>query len=64
MFKHEILSLRKLDHPCIIRAIESYDSPEAGYMVMEHCRGRELYDVIVDAPNKILPHRMAAHLLR
>ncbi|CAF4916774.1 unnamed protein product, partial [Rotaria sp. Silwood1] len=39
--------LRGLNHPCIIRVYDVYDTPEAVYIVLELVEGGELFDRIV-----------------
>ncbi|CAG9318358.1 unnamed protein product [Blepharisma stoltei] len=43
----EIEILKLLDHPNIIRAYEFFEDSEDFYIVMEHCKGGELFDAIV-----------------
>jgi serine/threonine protein kinase len=40
---HEIAMLRKLDHPNIVRALETYDYKGSIYLVLELCNGGDLY---------------------
>ena len=40
---HEIAMLRKLDHPNIVRALETYDYDNSIYLVLELCNGGDLY---------------------
>ncbi|CAG9333526.1 unnamed protein product [Blepharisma stoltei] len=43
----EIEILKFLDHPNIIRAYEFFEDSEEFYIVMEHCRGGELFEALV-----------------
>ncbi|CAG9325473.1 unnamed protein product [Blepharisma stoltei] len=43
----EIEILRILDHPSIVRAYEFFEDPADFYIVMEHCRGGELFEEIM-----------------
>lgn len=45
-FKNEIILLKNLNHPNIVRLLEFYESPTAFYMISELCKYGELYDRI------------------
>ncbi|EEY59434.1 calcium-dependent protein kinase, putative [Phytophthora infestans T30-4] len=42
--RNEINILKRLHHPQIVRVIASYEDKEHMYMIMQHCKGKELYD--------------------
>jgi len=44
----EIKVLKALNHPNIIRLVESYETPDRIYMVMEVMKGGELFDYVVE----------------
>mmetsp|Transcript_15070 Transcript_15070/g.12785 ORF Transcript_15070/g.12785 Transcript_15070/m.12785 type:complete len:287 (+) Transcript_15070:121-981(+) len=44
LLKRELVILRKLDHPNLIRFYETYQDPKFFYFVMEYCEGGELFD--------------------
>jgi len=46
--REEIKILRRLDHPCICRLLETFEDEKAIYLVLEFIEGRELFDVIVE----------------
>ena len=46
VMKTEIQNLYKLDHPKIIKFIETYDDKKYTYLVMEHVEGIPLYEKI------------------
>lgn len=46
-FIAEINILKQLDHPSIIRAFEFFEDADQYYIVMEHCKGGELFDEII-----------------
>ncbi|OMJ72145.1 hypothetical protein SteCoe_29483 [Stentor coeruleus] len=46
-FVNEIEILKKLDHPNIVNIIESYENERICYIVLEHCRGGELFDRLI-----------------
>lgn len=43
----ECTILRGMDHPCIIRVYDVYDTPNAVYIILELVEGGELFDRIV-----------------
>ena len=47
-FEREINILIKSDHPNIIRIIEIYESQRSLYIVMEECKGGEIFDRIIE----------------
>jgi len=47
----EVQMMKKLDHPNIIRVIETYRTHNTLYIVMELCTGGELFDKLYDQPN-------------
>jgi calcium-dependent protein kinase len=44
--KREIIYLRKLDSPLIVKYYETYEDDNSVYLVMEHCEGKNLYDIL------------------
>ena len=44
--EEEVKILHKLDHPNIVKYYETYDDVKYMYLVMEHCPGGELLDII------------------
>ena len=44
LIRDEISTLCALDHPNIIKYYETYESPNYIYLVMEHCKGSELFE--------------------
>ena len=47
-FKREIQILIKTDHPNIIKLYEVFESKRSLYLVMELCRGGELFDRVIE----------------
>ena len=47
-FRREIEILKKMDHPNIIKLYEVYESERSLYLVMEECRGGEIFDRIIE----------------
>ena len=46
-FRREIEILKKMDHPNIIKLYEVYESERSLYLVMEECKGGEIFDRII-----------------
>mmetsp|Transcript_67680 Transcript_67680/g.195628 ORF Transcript_67680/g.195628 Transcript_67680/m.195628 type:complete len:802 (-) Transcript_67680:84-2489(-) len=46
--RSEIRTLRKLDHPNIVRLVETHEDSETVFLLMELCQGGDLFDKIVD----------------
>jgi len=44
--KLEVNILKKLDSPNVVKYYENYEDDENIYLVMEHCPGGELFDLI------------------
>ncbi|CDW90587.1 protein kinase domain containing protein [Stylonychia lemnae] len=44
--KQEVIFLRRLDSPNIVKYYETYEDEEYVYLVMEYCPGGELFDLI------------------
>ncbi|CDJ52162.1 CAM kinase, CDPK family, putative [Eimeria brunetti] len=47
-FKQEISIMKSLDHPNIIKLFETFEDHKNVYLVMELCRGGELFDRIIE----------------
>ena len=47
-FRREIDILMKLDHPNIIKLYEIYEAPNSLYLIMEQCKGGELFEKIFE----------------
>lgn len=59
-FRQEITFLRCLDHPNIVRLYETFEDYANIYMVMEYCRGGELFDRV--AASSTFSEQVAARL--
>ena len=46
--KEEVKILKTLDHPNIVKYYETYDDIKYMYLVMEHCPGGELFELIAN----------------
>lgn len=44
--KQEVIYLKKLDSPNIVKYYETYEDDDYVYLVMEYCPGGELFDLI------------------
>lgn len=62
LFRQEITFLKSMDHPNIIRLYETFEDYANIYMVMEYCRGGELFDHV--AASKYFCEASAAKLMR
>lgn len=49
--KNELLILKKLDHPNIVKVVDVYEDDETSYIVTELCTGGELFNRICDEGN-------------
>jgi len=58
----EIKLMREMDHPCVARLFGTYEDAENVHMVMEHCSGGELFNVIDSMGN--LPQATAASMFQ
>jgi len=47
-FEREIEILRKADHPNIIKLYEVFESKHSYYLIMEECKGGEVFDRIIE----------------
>jgi calcium-dependent protein kinase len=47
-FFNEVIALKTLDHPNVIKLYESFEDDTDVYLVQEFCNGGELFDYIVD----------------
>ena len=50
-FKKEIKYLQEMDHPNIIKLFDVYESERSYYIVMEECKGGEIFDRIIEHIN-------------
>ncbi len=50
-FKREIEILKKMDHPNIIKLYEVFESERSLYLIMEECKGGEIFDRIIERIN-------------
>ena len=46
-FKQEMATLKKLDHPNILKLYEVFEDSKTYFLVTEHCKGGELFEEIV-----------------
>ena len=47
-FRREIEILKKMDHPNIIKLYEVFESDRSIYLIMEECKGGEIFDRIIE----------------
>eukprot|EP01069_Polyplicarium_translucidae_P001351 Polyplicarium_translucidae@DN1633_c0_g1_i1.p1 len=60
--KREILIMKRLDHPNIIKLFEVYEDQKNLYLIMELCTGGELFDRIIKSGH--FSERYAANIMR
>ena len=65
-FRREIEILKKMDHPNIIKLYEVYESERSLYLVMEECKGGEIFDRIIKhiEDKKMYSERDAANIFK
>ena len=65
-FKREIDILIKMDHPNIIKLFEVFEAPNSLYLIMEECKGGELFDKISERAenNELYSEKDAAEIMR
>lgn len=61
-FRQEMTILRGFDHPRVIRLYETFEDYSTLYMVMEYCRGGELFQRISE--EGVLPEPAVAWIMR
>ena len=62
----EILALKKIDHPNVVKIFEIFKDSKKLYIVLEHVEGKELFDFIIEN-QKISEHqasKIAAQLIK
>ena len=65
-FKNEIELLRKMDHPNIIKLYEIFESERSLYLIMEECKGGEVFSKIIERINAKLMYseKDAANIIK
>lgn len=66
LVQEEIKVLENLDHPCICRLLETFESDTSFFLVLEYIDGRELFDEIEEtiSQRKIFEESRAAGIMR
>ena len=52
MVMSELMTLRTLDHPNIVKYFESYNDNKFVYIVMQYVKGKSLLDKIIENEGK------------
>ena len=60
----EIRILSRLNHPNVLRLIESIDSPKYVYLVMEYIHGESLHSNLKATPNRRFSEDKAKRLVK
>ena len=48
LIEQEINSLKRLDHPNIMKVLEFYQDAQNYYLILEYCEGQELFDYLIN----------------
>jgi len=59
----EIAIMKKISHPNIVRMITSFDNPHSIYIIMEHIKGKSLYQYLKEKSGKRLPEDEAKDVI-
>jgi calcium-dependent protein kinase len=62
--KDEIKIVQILDHPNIVKYLETFENDKYIYLVMEYLEGGELFDRIDNDPNKVMVESEAVKILK
>ncbi len=65
-FRREIEILKKMDHPNIIKLFEVFESDRSIYLIMEECKGGEIFDRIIEhiQNKKMYSEKDAANIIQ
>ena len=65
-FQREINILKQIDHPNIVKLFEIYETNHSIYLVMEECKGGDLFDKILEHINnhEMFSEKDSAHILQ
>ena len=58
----EILILKSLDHPCILKLFEYFEDDQRYYLILENCQGKELFQEILSG--KVLNENKIAIIMQ
>lgn len=53
--RNEIQNLRMLDHPNVVRLYEVNEEADVLFLLMEYCRGGDLFGLVTESPDGCLP---------
>lgn len=63
-FRQEVEVLRVLSHPHIIRLFEVFESDTTLHVITEYVQGGELFDYLVERPDRLLSEAEASGIIR
>jgi calcium-dependent protein kinase len=60
--KKEVAVMKQLDHPNVVKLVETFEDEKAAYLVMELCEGGELLSRVMK--ERVFPERTASSVIR
>lgn len=63
-FRREVEILKMLNHPHIIKIYDVFESSQSLIVLMELVQGGELFDYLVERPDRLLSEAEASHIIR
>ena len=59
----EIAIMRRMNHPNIVQMFSTFDNPHSIHIVMEHVKGKSLYQYLKEQPMKRMPESQAKAII-
>ncbi len=63
-FRREVEILKMLNHPHIIKIYDVFESSQSLIVLMELVQGGELFDYLIERPDRLLSEAEASHIIR